>query len=60
MRTLAQIVSFLALGAIIVPPLLYLAGGLTLPVVKGWMLAATLVWFATVPFWMGRERRSAE
>ncbi|HLP07765.1 MAG TPA: hypothetical protein VK178_06335 [Opitutaceae bacterium] len=55
MRTLARLVSFLALAGIIVPPALYLAGVLSLPAVKTWMLASTLAWFATVPLWMGRE-----
>ena len=58
MHTIAKLVSSLALAGIIVPPALYLAGSLSLPAVKVWMLVATVVWFVTVPFWMGRERSS--
>lgn len=56
MQTIAKIVSSIALAGILVPPALYLAGRLPLPAVKVWMLGATVAWFATVPFWMGRKR----
>lgn len=60
MQTIAKIVSYIALAGIIVPPALYLAGSLPLPAVKVWMLVATVVWFVTVPFWMGRKQSSEE
>lgn len=56
MRRILQVISALALAGTIVPAALYLGGGIELPVVKGWMLASTIAWFATVPFWMGRGR----
>ena len=56
MRTLAQVVSWLALIGTLVPSVIYLAGGTSLPAVKTWMLVGTIVWFATVPFWMGRAK----
>ena len=55
MRKLAQIISWLALLGVIVPSILYLAGKVTLPAVKLWMLVFTLVWFVTVPIWMERK-----
>jgi hypothetical protein len=55
MRKIAQIVSWLSLVALMVPPIMYLAGSVQLPAVKTWMLVFTLVWFATVPFWMERK-----
>ncbi|HLP01702.1 MAG TPA: hypothetical protein VK163_06735 [Opitutaceae bacterium] len=55
MRTLARIMSYLSLAGVVMPPTLYLGGVLSLPAVKTWMLASTLVWFATVPVWMGRK-----
>ena len=58
MKTLTQIISWLALAATIVPPVLYLGGGMELDRVKVWMLIATIVWFVTVPLWMGREKPS--
>ena len=55
MRRIVQTMSWIALGATIVPALLYLFGGLGITQVKFWMLAATVVWFVTVPLWMGRK-----
>jgi hypothetical protein len=58
MRTVAQIISWLALILTLVPSIVYLAGGLTLDAVKTWMLVGTIVWFVTVPFWMDRAEKS--
>lgn len=60
MRTFLKTLSFLALAGTVVPAFLYLADIQTLDGVKLWMLLATVVWFATVPFWMGRERSREE
>jgi len=56
MRKILQIVSWLSLAAMTVCPVLYLAGRMELPAVKMWMLVTTVVWFATVPFWMDRKK----
>ena len=50
-----KLLSFLGTALVIVPPVLYLAGTMDKPLMKGFMLAGTLLWFATVPFWMGRR-----
>jgi hypothetical protein len=55
-RRIAQIVSWIALAATIVPAVLYVIGGVELPRVKTWMLVATAVWFASTPLWMGRKK----
>lgn len=55
MRTLAQILSWIALIGVFAPSLVYLGGGMTLEAMKTWMLVFTVVWFVTVPFWMGRD-----
>jgi hypothetical protein len=55
MRLIVQIISWLALAATLTPAVLYLAGGLDLAQAKTWMLVATVVWFASVPLWMGRK-----
>ena len=52
MRRILQVVSWLALAATIVPSILYLGDSMPLATVKTWMLAGTVVWFATVPMWM--------
>ncbi len=55
MKLLLKILSYLALIAIITPPVMYLSGQLSKSVMSNIMLAATILWFATVPFWMGRK-----
>ncbi|MFT3829080.1 MAG: hypothetical protein QM691_05160 [Opitutaceae bacterium] len=60
MRTLAKLLSSIALAGTILPATLYLADLQTLDRVKLWMLAATVLWFSTVPFWMGREDKTVE
>ncbi len=55
MRTVLKVLSSLALVGVLAAPVAYLAGRMDLPVVKNWMLASTLLWFATVPFWMDRR-----
>ena len=55
MKTLLPIVSYLGLALVIVPPLAYLAGAMDKSVMSSVMLAGTIVWFASVPFWMNRR-----
>jgi hypothetical protein len=49
---MARIISWKALAATILPAVFYLKVALDLGQLKFWMLAATVVWFATVPWWM--------
>ena len=51
-RTITQVISGLALAGVIVPPVLFLAGHMTLDAVKQAMLVATVVWTVATPFWM--------
>lgn len=55
MKNIVQIISWIALVGIIVPPLAFLMGRMELSSTKIWMLVATVVWFVTVPLWMGRK-----
>jgi hypothetical protein len=52
MKPIAQIISWLALAATLLPPVLFFAGRIELPAVKVWMLAAAVVWFIATPLWM--------
>ena len=52
MKRVAQIISYLALGATLLPAILFFADQLALPTAKLWMLVAALVWFAATPLWM--------
>lgn len=56
MRKIAQIISWLSLVGLMIPPCMYLAGTLPLASVKTWMLVFTVVWFVTVPVWMDRQK----
>ena len=58
MRTVAQLLSWLALFGTLAPAIAFLAGSMTLDAVKTWMLVSTIVWFVTVPFWMDRTEKS--
>lgn len=56
MKKILPIVSFLALILIVLPPVLFLSGTMALEAMKSLMLLATLIWFLTTPFWMGRTQ----
>jgi hypothetical protein len=56
MRLGLKIASYLALLATILPSVLFLADRITLDQAKWTMLAATLVWFALAPCWIGRPK----
>lgn len=53
-----QIISWIALAGTILPSILFLAGRMDLATSKHWLLAATLLWFAVTPLWMGRTKES--
>ncbi len=58
MKKFIPLISWLALAAVIIPPLLYLGGSMDKPAMKNWMLLGTIVWFLTAPIWMGKSRQS--
>ena len=60
MRLVLQIASGTSLAATALAPVLYATGLIELPPTKFAMLLATMVWFATVPFWMGRPKVDEE
>lgn len=51
-RLILQAVSGAALATVLVAALLFFADSLTLPQTQAWMVAGTLAWFASAPFWM--------
>jgi hypothetical protein len=55
MRKMATAVSAVALIVVIAAPVLFFLGRMGLDAVKGWMLAATVVWFVATPLWMERS-----
>lgn len=52
MKRMAQALSALALGATLLPPLLFFADKMDLPTAKQIMLAAAVLWLVATPFWM--------
>jgi hypothetical protein len=56
MKKWLQLLSWSALALVILPPMFYLAGQVEKGSMKFWMTVGTVVWFATVPWWMGRRR----
>ncbi len=57
MKKLLEIVSYLALIAVVAAPVLYYMDKLSLEQNKRWMLIATIVWFATASFWIGTKKK---
>ncbi len=55
MRSILQIISLLALIALTLPSVLFLAGRLELDMVKWLMLIATIVWFVAATPWMWKD-----
>jgi len=52
MNAIAKVLAPLSLVATILPPLLFLFQAMSEGPMKVTMLVATIVWFATAPFWM--------
>ncbi len=55
MRSILQIISLLALIALTLPSIIFLAGKLDLNMVKWLMLVATIVWFVAATGWMWKD-----
>ncbi len=55
MRPILQIVSLLALIALTLPSIIFLAGRMELDMVKWLMLLATIIWFVTATPWLWKD-----
>lgn len=55
MSFLLKVCSLVALGATILPALLFYAGSLDHDAVKWLALGGTIGWFIVTPLWMGRS-----
>lgn len=58
MSTLLRIISSLGLALTILPPVLFLAGSMTLERVQVLMILGTVVWFLSAP--IGQRLRASE
>ena len=55
MKQVLMILSIVALVVLLVAPAGVFLQKMELDTCKHWMFAATVVWFATAPFWMKRK-----
>ncbi len=60
MRTILQFISLLALIALTLPSVIFLAGRLELNMVKWVMLLATIVWFVVATGWMWKDNGAGQ
>ncbi|MBD3374122.1 hypothetical protein GF406_03725 [candidate division KSB1 bacterium] len=58
MKTLLKIISYAGLALTVTPSFLVFLGTIDLSTHKTLMLVGTLMWFLTVPFWMGEEKET--
>ena len=58
MRPILQIVSLLALIALTLPSIIFLAGRMELDTVKWLMLLASIIWFVTATPWMWKDNNA--
>ena len=56
MKKLLPVISFVGLGLVFGPVIAYLFGTLDKGPMSTTMLVGTVIWFASVPFWMGKDR----
>ena len=56
----AVIISYAALVLLIVAPILFYSGKIPLEQSKLLMLSATIAWFASAVFWMGKEKENTQ
>jgi hypothetical protein len=57
MKTLLKIISSLALAGMLAAAAAFFLDALPLVRAQGWMLLATVAWFASAPFWMEHTAR---
>jgi hypothetical protein len=58
MKKICMILSFAALAAVVIAPLFFFGGQVSLDTTKVILNAATAVWFVAALFWMGREKKA--
>ena len=58
MRTILKILSFVGLGFTVLPSLLVLTRTIDMELNKNLMMFGTVLWFATVVFWMNKNEKT--
>lgn len=60
MRVFVQVISGAVLIGIVVVSALFYAGSVSDDQLRKWLLACTMLWFVTAPFWMERRQRAQQ
>ncbi len=60
MKKAAQIISYICLVLTLVPSFLVFFGYISLDMNKNLMLAGTIGWFITAPFWMNKKEEEEQ
>lgn len=55
MKALLKIISFIGLALTVIPAFLVFHGSISLETCQHLMLAGTLCWFLTAPYWMNQK-----
>lgn len=55
MRFILQAISYLALVLFVIATAAYLTGSIDKPFLHRTLLTATIAWFGTCPFWIGKK-----
>lgn len=55
MKKITEIISFLSLALIVLAPTLFYLDRISLETNKLFMIIATIAWFVSALFWMGRK-----
>ena len=55
MKRVLPLISFAGLALVVVPIIAYVMGSLQKPAMFDFLMIGTVLWFATVPWWMGSE-----
>ena len=55
MKRVLPLISFAGLALVVVPVVAYVMGSLQKPAMFDLLLIGTVLWFATVPWWMDGE-----
>jgi len=56
MKTLCKLFGLISLLLIFVFPFIFAMGHASLDLLKGVVFVASLVWFGTAPFWIGKKK----
>jgi len=56
MKKILQTISYLGLILTVLPGLLVFTGTMSFGNYKIWVLAGTILWFTTAPFWINKSR----